>query len=287
MRHYPNPIKIYHLTLWFFLVMVNSANSAERQAFILELKHQLPEQIIPTIKPLLHKDDAITSFRNQLILNTKTSTFNEIKKLVIQLDQPLHNLIIFVRNNSQVNRSLAPTGLSGKIKHKDITINTGSEHSNTQTTSITRNGLVFSIGKNSKTYSTHNSQSIRTIEGRPAYIATGQLLPVTTQNHHGQQTELVSALKGFYITTRLINDRVLLDISTTHDSMSQKPYKSFNTQAINTKRLSTTISGKLGEWISLGGITLNNQTDNQNVIRHSQTKSSSLGDIALKVQVID
>ena len=52
--------------------------------------------------------------------------------------------------------------------------------------------------------------------------------------------------RGFYATPRLNGRRVTLDIS--QQSASQGGYGS-----INSPSLSTTVSGRLGEWIELGG----------------------------------
>jgi hypothetical protein len=52
--------------------------------------------------------------------------------------------------------------------------------------------------------------------------------------------------RGFYAVPRVNGQRVTLDIS--QQSASQGGYGSINSQ-----RLSTTVSGRLGEWIELGG----------------------------------
>jgi hypothetical protein len=52
--------------------------------------------------------------------------------------------------------------------------------------------------------------------------------------------------RGFYAVPRVNGQRVTLDIS--QQSASQGGYGSINQQ-----RLSTTVSGRLGEWIELGG----------------------------------
>jgi hypothetical protein len=54
--------------------------------------------------------------------------------------------------------------------------------------------------------------------------------------------------QGFYAEPRLAGDRVTLEISQQADSPGRYGYGSADTQ-----RLSTTVSGRLGEWIELGG----------------------------------
>ena len=52
--------------------------------------------------------------------------------------------------------------------------------------------------------------------------------------------------QGFYAEPRLAGDRVTLEISQQADSPG-------GYGSVNTQRLATTVSGRLGEWIELGG----------------------------------
>jgi hypothetical protein len=54
--------------------------------------------------------------------------------------------------------------------------------------------------------------------------------------------------RGFYAVPHVNGQRVTLEISQQADSMN-----SYGGSAINTQRLSTTVAGRLGEWIELGG----------------------------------
>jgi type II secretory pathway component GspD/PulD (secretin) len=54
--------------------------------------------------------------------------------------------------------------------------------------------------------------------------------------------------QGFYAAPRLAGDRITLEISPQFDTPGNQGYGSVNTQ-----RISTTVSGRLGEWIELGG----------------------------------
>ena len=52
--------------------------------------------------------------------------------------------------------------------------------------------------------------------------------------------------QGFYAEPRLAGERVTLDISPFNDAPGPGG-------SVQTQRLSTTVSGRLGEWIELGG----------------------------------
>jgi type II secretory pathway component GspD/PulD (secretin) len=59
---------------------------------------------------------------------------------------------------------------------------------------------------------------------------------------------------GFYVVPRLSGERVLLDISPQKEQLVSGRDKSIATQ-----RIVTTVSGRLGEWIELGGISQRNE----------------------------
>jgi hypothetical protein len=100
--------------------------------------------------------------------------------------------------------------------------------------------------------------SVRTIEGHEAYVAIAESRPMTTTtvtgSHHGpivnQATDYREARTGFYATPRVQGDRVTLEISPTQQRFVSEAQRG----AVNTQSLTTTVSGRLGEWIELGGV---------------------------------
>src|SRR5262249_18736943 len=106
----------------------------------------------------------------------------------------------------------------------------------------------------------HNVSSIRTIEGSEAYVAIGQLAPITrtdvVHGYHGptvyQSTEFVDASTGFYATARLNGDgdRVTRETAPRQQRVRNTPYG----PAVDTAGSVSTISGRLGEWLPLGAV---------------------------------
>ncbi len=100
------------------------------------------------------------------------------------------------------------------------------------------------------------AQSVQVVEGGRAFINVGQSVPLPMQQVVlGPGGAIVTNTtvyrdigQGFYAEPRLAGDRVMLEISPQFDTPGNAGYGSVNTQ-----RVSTTISGRLGEWIELGG----------------------------------
>src|SRR5262249_8437474 len=108
----------------------------------------------------------------------------------------------------------------------------------------------------SATRETGVTQTLRVLEGNSAFIHTGQTVPVSgTQASRtpgggqvARSTEFVEARSGFYVTPRLNGDRVTLEISTERDRVRNP-----NTGVVDLQRVDTVVSGRLGEWIEVGG----------------------------------
>jgi hypothetical protein len=62
-------------------------------------------------------------------------------------------------------------------------------------------------------------------------------------------TEYRDVTTGFYVRPRLSGDRVMLDISPQRESLSGDVRG-----GVSVQRVVTTVSGRLGEWIEIGGI---------------------------------
>ena len=73
-------------------------------------------------------------------------------------------------------------------------------------------------------------------------------------------------------------DYVTLDISPKWDSKSRSTEGAFDVQ-----RLSTTVSGRLGEWIELGGTNLDNTNENSNVVQYSTASRKEKQRVPLRV----
>jgi len=257
---------------------------AQRKAYVIELQNQLPETILPTLQPLLGEGDHISALNSELIVTTNEENFANIQELVRKLDTPLRNLMIKVRNDNQSNSSGSSSGFSGGIKQEKIAIDTGRPISDAEGLTVQKDGLAYSTHKTTRTYSTRSSQYVRAVEGRPAYIATGESAPYTTRSIYGPNTQFVDALQGFYVVARVVGERVFLDISASNDRFNDSNPTRYG-KTIDTNRLNTTVSGRVGEWISLGGVSLGGNDSNKDIVSRAQTSGKRLGNVSLQVNV--
>ena len=106
-----------------------------------------------------------------------------------------------------------------------------------------------------------STQQVQVLEGNEAFIRIGRSVPVFDRRGvwdgvGGRAVERgVDAidyrdiLTGFHARPRVAGEIVTVEISPQRDTPARGPSGSMNVQ-----QLSTTVSGRLGEWIELGGV---------------------------------
>jgi hypothetical protein len=121
--------------------------------------------------------------------------------------------------------------------------------------------LCVHIAEGRNVESDRNTQTVRVMEGREAFVGVGQSVPVRGRQVrrvviNGQLVEQVmegtqyrDVTTGFYVLPRLSGDRVTLDVSPQRETLSRQIPGGVNVQSVV-----TTVSGQLGEWMEIGGI---------------------------------
>jgi len=280
--------RVFLTLVLFILSNLAIADASSRQAYVIELQNQPPENLIQTIKPLLGDGDGISSYDNELIITTDAQHIATIRQLVEQLDKPLLNLLISVKNNNEGSVTTNSDELGGEIKQGQIILGTGKPvTSHKDGVTIESHGLSYTTRTTRQSFSTRAQQQVRAIEGSPAFIYTGQSINLPTRDANGNvyNTE-VDANKGFYVNAHVNGDRVQLEITVSNDAFDQNS-QNHNGPVRNTQRLSTSVSGRVGEWISLSGITLGDSNNSNSTVKKITTSAGSLGDISVKISPVE
>ncbi|EXF45616.1 type II and III secretion system family protein [Pseudomonas sp. BAY1663] len=89
-------------------------------------------------------------------------------------------------------------------------------------------------------------------------------------------------MRGFYATATVHGDRVQITISSTRDRLSQNRSGVIDTQSADTR-----VSGRVGEWISIGGVSENASSQQDGTLRRYSTQGSQDVSMRLKVDVLD
>jgi len=235
---------------------------------IINLKSRPVAEMIPLIKPFINKDGSIAGMNHQLIIRTSADNMETIKDLIARFDTPPKRLMIYVRQGSTLNRNR-------QAQAADINAMVG-KNSRVVVGSPTTKGTIRYRVKSSSTQNRHDTtHRLQATEGYPAFIQTGKAIPiqeqVTTVTGGVVQQQITTryrnATSGFYVTPRLNGQQVTLDISPNADRPGRKQ-GTFNIQQAH-----TVISGRLGEWIPIGGVNQSENGSNSGITRRANTRS--------------
>ncbi len=233
-----------------------TAALAQRTVEVIPLQYRNAEQVIPVLQPLLGRESSISHFQNQLVVRATPAELAQIKRVLAGIDSAPKRLLITVRQDADLERDRREVEVSGSL---------GNDHARATTPgSGSRSGddrLRARIVDTQQINRDRSTQTIQVLEGHSAYIRTGESRPVPKQEVvrtvvNGQmvdrivdRTEYREANTGFHVLPRVQGDRVTLDINPQRESFDEQ-----RRGAVNTQSVVTTVSGRLGEWISLGGM---------------------------------
>ena len=276
-------IVVMALTLFTLLA------TAEERLEIIALKHRIAEQILPQLTPFVESTGVINGSGDTLYLRASSSNRAEIMRLVESLDRPVRQLLISVRQGDSMQRSGRGGEVSGDIAGNSGVriIRSGSTVPKDGSVEISRGGSrIEGSGFEASTGSSNDvDQRLQVMEGGRAFIQVGQSIPLPMrQLILGPNGVLVSETTqwhdigtGFYASPQLVGDRVTIEIAPAHERAGEQP------GATEIRQLSTTVSGRLGEWINLGGSDQRSTEQRGGTGYHASTGNADSFGIWLKV----
>lgn len=243
------------------LVLAPAAQAQQQVLEVITLGYRQADEVIPMLRPLLAPGGTLTGMNNRLVVKTTPANLAEIKQVVAAIDSRPRQLMISVRQSSAADASRDAASVSGTVgigSNAQVKVprppGSGNDPGVTVQSGSTR---VEGRAINSRSARDDGvTQTVQVLEGSDAFIRMGQSAPVQStqviRTPRGTQitqgTDFVDADTGFYVTPRVNGDRVTLEISTSRDRLRNP-----NSGAVNIQRVSTVVSGRLGEWIEIGG----------------------------------
>lgn len=261
---------------------------------VIPLNYRTAEQVIPVIRPMVGPEGSVSGFQGQLILRATPENLAEIRRILATIDTAPRRLLITVRQDAQGDsrrRAAEVSGFagndrarvfipgSGELSGGNVVIRPGDDR--------LRARVIDSFGSDTDS----NTQTIQVLEGNSAFIRAGESRPVPSRQVRrtvvgGQVVEQVvdsveyrEASTGFYVRPRLTGDRVTLEVNPHRDSFSgQGP------GAMSVQRVATTVSGRLGEWIELGGINQESGSQSRALLGVESRSASDRRQVLIKVE---
>jgi hypothetical protein len=237
--------------LLFAVAGIASVSRAESLE-VIQLQHRMAEDLLPILQPLLPPGSVLTGTGDVLLVRTDPATLDQLRATVLQLDRAPRQLLISVGQSSGVDAGGTSVRGSGTVGSGDVQVGINQPPQPTA-------GAQAVVRSGSTRDSLRTVASVRALEGFETYVSVGQSRPFTSTSVVSgggwrlptvvQTTGFQDVQSGFFATPRVNGDRVTLVIS----SQQQRLTGGGRQSQVATATATTTVSGRLGEWIEIGG----------------------------------
>lgn len=232
---------------------------AQQETEVIALRYRTVDEVLPVLQPLVETGGVVTGMNGQLIVQTSPQNLAQIQKVLAAIDRPARNLVINVTQDRDVTVRDQSVAMSGNINIGDnVRVGVPPEAMPGSTDVEVRHGdsRVVAHGMNAQgRQESRTDQSVMVMDGGRAFIRIGRSLAVPLRRitrKQGVTTMTESVVyrdigQGFYAIPRVVGNRVTVEISPQFDNLETSGRGSIETQD-----LTTTVSGRLGEWLELG-----------------------------------
>ncbi len=286
--------KLIAMATGYMLCSLSLVYAAGMSLELIPLNYRTADEIIPIIRPLLVEGGSLTGANNQLIVKTTSANLAEIRQILASIDIAARRLLITVKQDIEGQIDRRDQGISGRYSSGDVSISSNNRRDNNRGVVVSAedkdgNNIRYRDLSTRSDLDDDNTFQVQTVDGKAAYIQTGQQVPIANQNAYLTRGGVViqdtidyhDVSSGFYVLPRVNGDRVTLQISPQLSRVQPNQAAIFEVQNADT----TTI-GRLGEWIQIGGVSQQfNRNDREN-LRSTRQSGQEQRSILVKVEEI-
>lgn len=233
-----------------FALLVAATSARADELRVIELRHRLADDVIPIVTPLLEPGGVLTGADDRLLVRTSEANFTQIQAAVAAIDRALRQLRITVSQGTVGSADSAAVRGSATIGDDDVQVGVNRPPGSSSAADV-------AIGARSVDSDLQNVSTVQTVEGSETFISVGRSVPIrSTEVLPGGQGRVIrqsvtyqDAASGFYGTVRLNGDTFVLEISP-----RQQRHRSERGVVVESSGLTSTVTGRLGEWIELGAV---------------------------------
>ena len=257
---------------------------------VIGLNHRPAEDVAAILEPLAGPGGVVTAARGKLLVRATPAALAQIRKALAEIDVPARPLWITVKQSLDRSSTGSGADVSGGVTvggNTRVTESTsaGTPAGVTVERHARRSTVTGAFGQGSAQESSEGTQRLQVLEGGRAFIRVGRTVPVAqatiVEAPSGPVavagTAYPEADEGFYVIPRLSGDLVTLEVETAADRVDYSG-------TMNVQRLRTTVSGRLGEWISLGSASRTEEGRESGVLATGRRQVSEERSVLLKVE---
>lgn len=258
------------------LVLSQASGAQTLVTEVIPIGYRPVEELLPIIRPLVPPPGGVSGIYDKIVIKSTPDNIAEVKAVLAQLAGPPRNLLITVSDDIQGYLRQRDARLFGSARTGDVVVSSGRKPD------PATGGVIISGDQGGLQLSQQVSQDrlegekrVRVLEGREAFIGTGRSVPLTDD----LGTVYVDASAGFYVRARVTGDSVRLDISPRRSAFEDDG-------AIAFQDVSTTVSGRRGEWMPIAGVDATTRRSINELSAGSTTDAMSSSTVFLKVDVL-
>lgn len=261
------------------LVLFLSFTVAQAATEVIQLHYRMADDLLPVAQSVLGEEGRASAYGNQLIVNASPEKIAELRSVLEEIDTQPRRLLITVDtqgNQHSRERGYQADGTIGG-RHGEVVIGQG-EQDGRDRVRIIRNTTQNRDG---------SVRTVQALEGSAVLVQVGQNIPqqVTRYGPYGQvqeSTQYRSVNQGFYVTATVHGDTVQIELNSQNDRLSQQ-----HKDVVDTQSLASRVSGRLGEWISVGGSHEDSNTRQTGFLQKRYSTGLSDSQLQIKVEVLD
>ena len=248
---------------------------------IIQLQNRPVEEVIPIVEPMLGPGELITGQGFKLFLRASPETAQQVQEIVDAIDIAAKMLQISVFQGSK--RKLDRITVSGNLQVETDNANIGVGNSNTSgagNINYADGGVSIGGSASSQQLSQKNNpiHRLRVAAGTEAFIQTGSQVPYNTSYDSSAYKDVTT---GFFVLPRVRGERVTLELRSFKNSLGNTASGIIETQSAN-----TTITGQMGEWLKIGGVTEHSSQTQSGTASHSSSTSKRKDRIWIRADLV-
>lgn len=242
---------------------------AQERVRVFELQHRTGTEVKAMVAPVTPDSVALSATGFRLIARGTPAQLDELAALVRNLDAAAPDIVIETRRTLDRSGNRRGITAEGEI---------GTDQQRIQ-------ARVYS---SESAADSDRIQRARGQAGRPVHINRGVELPVRDRNVTiggeragvSERTHYRAYRRGFYATAIVSGERVRVEISTAADAAGSRG-------AAQRRRLVTTVTGELGEWLYLGGVEERQRETRGAIARRTRSTESGSEQLWLRVRLVE
>lgn len=229
------------------------------QLVVIELNSRTADEVIPLLKPMLAPGGTISGLKDKLIIRSTPENLAELRSMLDVVDARPRRLLITVGRDRDGLDETREIGVSGSIGNDNVRIvlpdtsesaameRAGELHSKQNSVQVRANSTRSDT-------SLQVSQTVQVLDGGTAFIGVGESIPLRERSAVGAVSShetigFQETVSGFYAVPRVRGNRVNVQLAAAADTVIDR-----RSGAAHIQRVTTVVSGRIGEWIEVGGI---------------------------------